>query len=199
MKSYYKKKVIEAGCDEAGRGCIAGPVFAAAVILPADLKIEGLNDSKLLSAKERSRLRIEIEKKAIAWSVAKCSEDEIFKHNILRASLMAMHKALRGMSVYPEFILVDGNRFVPFDEVEHLCVIKGDSKFTSIAAASVLCKFYRDEYMLALHEKYPVYNWSKNKGYPTIEHRKAISTYGSCEYHRKGFRLLSENPVKKLF
>lgn len=189
LKTRMKPDSIEAGCDEAGRGCLAGPVFAAAVILPSDFDCKELNDSKQLSEKQRNRLRYIIEEKAICYSVASCSPEEIDKLNILWASVDAMHKALSSLSVQPEHIIVDGNRFHSYNEIEYTCVVKGDSKFQSIAAASILAKTYRDEYMKQLGQHYPEYEWSKNKGYPTKKHREAIKLYGVTEHHRKSFNL----------
>ncbi len=181
---------IEAGCDEAGRGCLAGPVFAAAVILPPDFRCEALNDSKQLSEKERCLLRPIIEQNALCYAVEMCSPEEIDEINILWASVKAMHKALAKLTVKPEHILVDGNRFRPFEDVPHTLVVKGDGKYMSIAAASVLAKTYRDEYMQTLHNQFPVYDWTKNKGYPTKNHRDAIKKHGITEYHRKSFNLV---------
>lgn len=181
---------LEAGCDEAGRGCLAGPVFAAAVILPDDFACDGLNDSKQLSEKERDALRVIIEEKALSYAVRTCSPQEIDEMNILWASVEAMHRALAHLTVPPEHILVDGNRFRPFGDLPHTCVIKGDAKFRSIAAASILAKTYRDEYMRKLHENYPWYGWDRNKGYPTKEHREAIRQHGATPHHRKSFRLI---------
>lgn len=181
---------IEAGCDEAGRGCLAGPVFAAAVILPPDFKCEALNDSKQLSEKERNRLRPEIEQNALCFAVEMCSPEEIDEINILWASVKAMHKALAKLTIKPEHILVDGNRFRPFEDITHTLVVKGDGKYLSIAAASVLAKTYRDEYMQHLHNEFPAYDWAKNKGYPTKNHREAIKKHGITEYHRKSFNLV---------
>ena len=183
---------LEAGCDEAGRGCLAGPVFAAAVILPDDFRCDGLNDSKQLSEKERAALRIIIEENALSYAVGICSPAEIDEINILWASLKAMHKALDKLSVLPEHVLVDGNRFRPFGSIPYTCVVKGDAKYRSIAAASILAKTYRDEYMQHLHETYPVYDWSRNKGYPTKVHRDAIAQFGITPHHRKSFRLTEQ-------
>lgn len=180
---------IEAGCDEAGRGCLAGPVYAAAVILPPDFSHPLLNDSKKLSATQREGLRTEIEKKAVAWSVASVCNDEIDKINILWASIKAMHLALLGLKVRPELILVDGNRFKPFENIPHQCIVKGDALYSSIAAASILAKTYRDDHMMELHNRHPHYGWDKNKGYPTQEHRSAIAEHGITTYHRKSFNL----------
>lgn len=180
---------LEAGCDEAGRGCLAGPVFAAAVILPDDFQCDGLNDSKQLSEKERAELRIIIEENALCYAVESCSSEEIDEINILWASVKAMHRALTCLSTSPEHILVDGNRFRPFGSIPHTCVVKGDAKYRSIAAASILAKTYRDEYMQKLHETYPAYDWSHNKGYPTKTHREALAQYGITPHHRKSFNL----------
>lgn len=189
LKPYMYHNLTEAGCDEAGRGCLAGPVFAAAVILPKNFRHPVLNDSKQLSAKIREELRHEIISTALAWSVAQVGNNEIDEMNILRASIKAMHLALDGLSRKPQFILVDGNRFFPYKEIDHKTVIKGDSIYFSIAAASVLAKTYRDEYMDTLDQEYPQYGWRKNKGYATAAHRKAIEKYGITPYHRKSFTL----------
>lgn len=183
-------EVIEAGCDEAGRGCLAGPVFAAAVVLPPDFNSDVLNDSKKLTSKIRNELRPVIEDQALSFAVAMCTPEEIDKLNILWASVEAMHKALRKLTVDPGHILVDGNRFIQYENVPHTCVVGGDAKYMSIAAASVLAKTYRDEYMLSLHEKHPQYDWANNKGYPTKKHREAIKKYGITPYHRKSFNLI---------
>lgn len=183
---------LEAGCDEAGRGCLAGPVFAAAVILPEDFHYEGLNDSKQLSEKERGELRPIIEENALCYAVESCSPEEIDEMNILWASVKAMHRALARLDILPEHILVDGNRFRPFGNISHTCVIRGDAKYRSIAAASILAKTYRDEYMQQLHEIHSVYDWYRNKGYPTKAHREAIREYGVTPYHRKSFRLTEQ-------
>lgn len=182
--------IVEAGCDEAGRGCLSGPVFAAAVILPSNFECEPLNDSKLLSEKTRNELRIIIENEALTFAVASCSPKEIDEINILWASVKAMHRAIAKLQLTPQHILVDGNRFKPYKDIPHTCVVKGDSKFMSIAAASILAKTYRDEYMKKLHHKFPDYGWDKNKGYPTREHRLAIESCGVTPYHRKSFNLL---------
>ncbi len=179
---------LEAGCDEAGRGCLAGPVCAAAVILKPGSRIEGLNDSKKLTEKQRDNLRTVIEKEALAWAVAMIWQHEIDEINILNASIKAMHQALAELKTSPEFILVDGNRFKPFKDIPYQTIIKGDGKFLSIAAASILAKTHRDEYMLNIHNAFPVYNWKKNKGYPTPEHRSAIGLHGRCEHHRQSFK-----------
>lgn len=181
---------IEAGCDEAGRGCLAGPVFAAAVILPDGFSNELLNDSKQLSEKQRARLRTVIENEALAWAVASVNNREIDQINILNASILAMHRALDQLKVRPEHIIVDGNRFKPYRTIPHLCIVKGDGKYMSIAAASILAKTHRDEYMEKLHRQFPHYNWKKNKGYPTKEHRQGIAEYGTTDFHRMSFNLL---------
>jgi ribonuclease HII len=188
---------IEAGCDEAGRGCLSGAVFAAAVILPQDYHHPLLNDSKQLSEKQRYALRPIIEQDAIAWAVGIVTPQEIDEINILNASILAMHRAVEQLSHTPQHLLIDGNRFKPYTGIPHTCVVKGDGKYLSIAAASVLAKTYRDDYMLQLHEQYPLYGWDKNKGYPTKEHRHAIERYGTTPYHRQTFRLT--DPQLKLF
>jgi ribonuclease HII len=188
---------IEAGCDEAGRGCLSGAVFAAAVILPQDYYHPLLNDSKQLSEKQRYTLRPIIEQEAIAWAVGIVTPQEIDKINILNASILAMHRAVEQLSVAPQHLLIDGNRFKPYKDIPHTCVVKGDGKFLSIAAASILAKTYRDDYMLQLHEQHPQYGWDRNKGYPTKEHRYAIEQYGATPYHRQSFRLT--DPQLKLF
>lgn len=191
LKAYFNN-VMEAGTDEAGRGCLAGPVTAAAILLPPDFKNDILNDSKQLSEKNRKLLRLLLEKKALSFGVAHIYPEEIDKINILNASILAMHKSLRQLEPTPKFIIVDGNRFKPFENIGHECIIKGDGKYLSIAAASVLAKTYRDDYMAKLHVEYPMYNWKQNKGYPTKEHREAIRKYGITKYHRKSFRQLPE-------
>lgn len=185
----YDRERIEAGCDEAGRGCLAGPVFAAAVILPDDFSNELLNDSKQLSEKQRDRLRPIIEKEALAWAVASLDNHEIDEINILNASIAAMQKALDQLAVRPGHLIIDGNRFKKYRDIDHLCIVKGDAKYMSIAAASVLAKTHRDEYMEKLHLQFPVYNWKQNKGYPTQEHRDKIKQYGITDFHRKSFNL----------
>lgn len=187
LKSSYTDHLVEAGCDEAGRGCLAGPVFAAAVIFPKDFSHPGLNDSKQLSASQRESLRISIETEALAWAVAMVDNHEIDQINILKASILAMHKALDQLLTRPQLILVDGNRFKAYHEIPHQCIVKGDSKFMSIAAASILAKTYRDDYMMQLHDTYPYFGWDRNKGYPTLEHRKAILKLGLTPYHRETF------------
>lgn len=190
LKSYLYYNMVEAGCDEAGRGCLAGPVVAAAVILPKKFKHPVLNDSKKLSAKQRYLLRNEIISAAVAWKVAFINNREIDELNILRASVKAMHLAVEGLEKRPEFLLVDGNVFFPFGNIRHQTIVRGDGIYFSIAAASVLAKTFRDEYMEKIHEEYPDYNWAKNKGYPTSFHREAIIKHGISPYHRKSFHLL---------
>lgn len=192
MELQFEKIKIEAGCDEAGRGCLAGPVFAAAVIIDTDFDNEKIKDSKQISESVRIELRKYIEANAKSWSVAYVEPVKIDEINILNASILAMHLALDGLKIGPEHIIVDGNRFKPYNDIPHQCIIKGDAKFQNIAAASILAKTYRDEYMEKIGLDFPVYNWKKNKGYPTKEHRKAIQQYGSCIHHRKTFRLLPE-------
>lgn len=182
--------LLEAGCDEAGRGCLAGPVFAAAVILPPDFYHPLLNDSKQVSEATRNELRNVIEKEAIAFGVSRIDNNEIDKINILKASFKAMHLAIGKLKRKPELLLIDGNRFIEYKEVKHHCIIKGDATYSSIAAASILAKTYRDEYMLKLHKKFPCYKWNENKGYGTLAHRKAIEQNGISKYHRRSFRLL---------
>lgn len=184
--------ILEAGCDEAGRGCLAGPVFAAAVILPGNFISGILNDSKQLTEKQRYHLRDVIQAEAIDWAVGICDQYEIDKINILNASILAMHRALSQLKIQPQHILVDGNRFKPFGRIPHTCFVKGDGRFFSIAAASVLAKTCRDDYMLKIHADFPRYGWDSNKGYPTADHRKAITLYGSTEHHRKSFRLTDD-------
>ncbi len=186
LNNYFVDK-IEAGCDEAGRGCLAGPVFAAAVVLPPDFKNELLNDSKKLSEKKRVALREIIQKEALAWAVAKVDAPEIDKINILNASFLAMHRAIEQLTVTPEHLLIDGNRFKSFKDIPHHCIVKGDGKYLSIAAASVLAKTYRDDFMQNIHNEYPNYAWNKNKGYPTMQHKLAIQKYGFTPWHRKSF------------
>ena len=188
----YKSSAIEAGCDEAGRGCLAGPVFAAAVILPDDFSNKLLNDSKQLSEKQRATLRPLIEQEALDWAVASVNNHEIDRINILNASILAMHRALDQLRLRPEHIIVDGNRFKMYQDIPSLCIVKGDGKYMSIAAASVLAKTHRDEYMENLHEQFPVYNWKRNKGYPTKEHRQGIADHGITDFHRKSFTLLQQ-------
>ena len=197
LESYLYKDQIEAGCDEAGRGCLAGSVFAAAVILPKDFKNELLNDSKQLSESKRYALRPVIEREALAWAVGVVTAGEIDTINILKASFLAMHRAVAKLSVLPESLLIDGNRFTPYPDIPHTCIVKGDGKYLSIAAASVLAKTYRDDYMLQLADEFPEYGWAQNKGYPTRAHREAISKYGITPYHRKTFTLLPEQLTLK--
>ena len=190
LKSAYYTDKVEAGCDEAGRGCLAGSVYAAAVILPPDYKNELLNDSKQLSERKRYLLRSIIENDAVAWAVGVVTAEEIDKINILNASILAMHRALDALKVQPEAIIVDGNRFKPYNDVPYTTIVKGDGKYLSMAAASILAKTYRDDYMKTIAEEYPQYDWKSNKGYPTNKHRAAIKKYGISPYHRKSFTLL---------
>ena len=192
LKLRYQKKLIEAGCDEAGRGCLAGPVFAASVILPLDFEHPDLNDSKQLSENKRDELRLFIEKHALGFAVASCSAAEIDEINILKASFLAMHRAIDQLKQRPELLLIDGNRFTTYQDIPHHCIIKGDSKFQSIAAASILAKTYRDEYMLQIAEDFPAFRWERNKGYPTKAHRDAIAKHGSTPHHRMSFTLLPQ-------
>jgi ribonuclease HII len=187
---YYNKKLIEAGCDEAGRGCYAGAVFAAAVILPKNFKNNLLNDSKKLKEKDRNELRVIIEQEAISWAVAKVCEQEIDETNILKASIKAMHLAIKDLKISPAFLLIDGNRFYPYKEIPHQTIVKGDGKYLSIAAASILAKTHRDEYVTKIHLEFPEYDWIHNKTYGTLKHRNAIAKYGLCTYHRKSFKIL---------
>ena len=195
LKPFYQEKLLEAGCDEAGRGCYAGPVFAAAVILPKDFRHPLLNDSKQLSEKHRDALRPVIEKEAIAFAVASVSNEEIDQINILKASFKAMHLALDNFKKKPQLLIIDGNRFIPYKKIPHKSFVKGDGRFASIAAASILAKTYRDEFMYQLHRQFPQYGWDKNKGYGTLVHRKAIEEFGLCKFHRKSFRLTAEQPA----
>ncbi len=192
LKPFYQELHPEAGCDEAGRGCLAGPVYAAAVILPADFSDPVLNDSKQLKEKTRYALREMIQKVAISWAVAKIDAEEIDQINILNASIKAMHLSLDQLKKKPSFIIVDGNRFKPYKKIPHATIIKGDGQYFSIAAASILAKTYRDDFMLEHHEKYPQYNWKKNKGYGTLDHRKAIAAFGRCSLHRESFQLKND-------
>ena len=190
---YYKEGVIEAGCDEAGRGCLAGSVYAAAVILPADYHNDLLNDSKQLTAKQRYQLREEIERDAVAWALGIVTAKEIDEMNILRASITAMHRAIDGLKVRPQHLIIDGNRFMPYKREETIpfaTIVKGDGKYLSIAAASILAKTYRDDYMKKLHQEFPFYGWDHNAGYPTKEHRQGIENHGTTPYHRMTFNLL---------
>ena len=192
LKSHYFTDLIEAGCDEAGRGCLAGSVFAAAVILPVDYENALLNDSKKLTEKQRYALRTQIETDALAWAVGEVTADEIDKINILNASILAMHRALDGLKIRPQAIIVDGNRFKPYGTLPHETIVKGDAKFLSIAAASILAKTYRDDYMNNLALQHPVYQWDVNKGYPTKAHRAAIEEHGISPFHRKTFKGVKE-------
>lgn len=199
LAPFLSEYLIEAGCDEAGRGCLAGPVFAAAVILPKDFTHPLLNDSKQLSEKKRYAAREIVEKEALAWAVAQVDPAEIDEINILRASFLAMHRALDQLKMRPEQLLIDGNRFHPYREIPHHTIIKGDGKYLSIAAASILAKTYRDDYMLRIHEDFPHYRWDSNKGYPAKVHRAAIAEYGASPYHRMSFRLLPDSSQGSLF
>lgn len=192
---YLQENRIEAGCDEAGRGCLAGAVYAAAVILPSDFKNEMLNDSKQLTEKQRYVLRSVIEESALAWAVGIVSPEEIDQINILNASFLAMHRAIDQLKIRPEHLLIDGNRFNPYPNISHTTIVKGDGKYLSIAAASILAKTYRDDYMNQLHREYPVYDWDHNKGYPTKKHRAAIAEYGISPYHRKSYNLLGNGQL----
>jgi ribonuclease HII len=192
LQAYYQEHLLEAGCDEAGRGCYAGPVFAAAVILPRDFSHPLLNDSKKLSEKLRFELRAVIKEKALAYAVAQIDNEEIDRINILKASFKAMHQALDALAIRPGMLLIDGNRFVPYKKIPHTCIIKGDGLYASIAAASILAKTYRDEYMQQLHKEFPQYHWNRNKGYGTADHRESLIHHGLCKYHRKSFRLLPD-------
>jgi len=195
LKTYFQQELTEAGCDEAGRGCYAGPVFAAAVILPEDFYHPLLNDSKQVKEKQRNELRKVIEENAIAFGVGMVSHTEIDQINILKSSFKAMHLAIDQLKIKPQFLLVDGNRFIPYKKIKHQCIVKGDAIYASIAAASILAKTYRDDWMMNLHNGFPQYNWKKNKGYGTAEHRKAIEEFGLCQYHRKSFNILP-NEIK---
>ena len=195
LQAYYQEELVEAGCDEAGRGCLAGPVFAAAVILPKDFRHPLLNDSKQLTEEERNELRPLIEQKSIAYAVADLCNRQVDKLNILRASFKSMHLAIKMLKPEPQLLLVDGNRFTPFKKIPHKCIIQGDALYSSIAAASILAKTYRDDYMQTLHKKFPQYNWAQNKGYATREHQAALEKYGPCKYHRRSFRLDYSAPL----
>ena len=196
LKNFFRDNTIEAGCDEAGRGCLAGPVFAAAVILPADFFHPLLNDSKQVTAEHRAELRVYIEEKAISYAVAKVDHEEIDKINILKASFKAMHLAVKKLKMKPQLLLIDGNRFTPYKKIPHECVIQGDGIYASIAAASILAKTYRDDFMIRLHKKFPKYGWNTNKAYATACHRKAIEEYGLTPYHRRSFQCF--NPQLEL-
>jgi ribonuclease HII len=195
LNPFYQDQLTEAGCDEAGRGCYAGPVFASAVILPRGFFHPVLNDSKQLTEEERNELRIVIEKEAVCFAVASISHTEIDRINILQASVKAMHVSVSRLRLRPELLLIDGNYFRKYKRIPHRCIIKGDGTYASIAAASILAKTYRDEHMKKLHEEFPQYNWASNKGYGTPEHRKALEEHGMCKYHRKSWRLFNEQPV----
>lgn len=190
LKKKHTEHLLEAGCDEAGRGCLSGSVFAAAVVLPSDFENEILNDSKQLNERQRYLLRDIIIDKAVAWAVGEVLAEEIDKINILKASFLAMHRAIEQLKVQPEYLLIDGNRFTPYSNIPHTCIVKGDSIYQSIAAASILAKTFRDDYMNKIDSEFPCYEWRKNKGYPTKKHRQAIVEYGTCVYHRQSFNLL---------
>lgn len=194
LKAFQREGVVEAGCDEAGRGCLAGDVYAAAVILPPGFTNELLNDSKQLTETQRYQLREVIEREAVAWAVGIVTAAEIDRMNILRASILAMHRAVDGLKVRPEHLLIDGNKFTPYKGITHNTVVKGDATYMSIAAASILAKTYRDDYMLRIAKEYPMYDWQSNKGYPTAKHRAAIREYGTTPHHRMTFNLLGEEP-----
>ena len=195
---YLKEGVVEAGCDEAGRGCLAGPVYAAAVILPPDYHNDQLNDSKQLTEKRRYALREMIERDALAWAVGIVDNQEIDQINILRASILAMHRAIDQLKIRPQSLIIDGNRFYSYHDVPHTTIVKGDGKYLSIAAASILAKTYRDDFMMQIHAEYPQYHWNSNKGYPAKAHRDAIRQFGTTPYHRLTFNLLGENPQMEL-
>ena len=190
LKSYFQNKIHEAGCDEVGRGCIAGPVVAAAVILPKGYKNDDIKDSKMISPKKRRLLDLEIKKNALAWSIGLVNNKQIDKINILNSSILAIHKAIKKLKIRPNFIIIDGNQFKPFKDIPYKCIIKGDNKFLSIAAASIIAKNYRDKLMTKLSKKYDMYSWETNYGYPTLKHKEAIQSYGITEYHRKSFKLI---------
>ena len=192
LKSNYSGEILEAGTDEAGRGCLCGPVVAAAVILPENFEHPFLNDSKQLSEKQRKELKPFIEKHAVAFGVSFVDEKEVDAINVLQASITGMHRSIKQLKIQPKFIIVDGNKFKAYKEISHQTIVKGDAKYLSIASASVLAKTYRDEFMEKIHQEYPMYNWKQNKGYPTVEHREAIRKYGVTKYHRMSFRLLPE-------
>lgn len=199
LQPYLHEELIEAGCDEAGRGCLAGAVYAAAVVLPKDFRNELLNDSKQLTEKQRYALREVIEREALAWAIGIVTPEEIDKINILKASFLAMHRAIDALKVRPQHLLIDGNRFTKYAGIPHTTVVKGDGKYLSIAAASILAKTYRDDYMNRLHEEYPLYDWHSNKGYPTKKHREAIRLHGVTPYHRLTFNLLGEPQLELPF
>ena len=199
LESHYYKDMIEAGCDEAGRGCLAGSVYAAAVILPPNYQNADLNDSKKLTDKKRKALREQIERDAVAWAVGVVTPEEIDQINILNASFLAMHRALDQLKVRPEAVIVDGNRFKPYQDLPYTTIVKGDGKYLAIAAASILAKTYRDDYMDALAEEYPQYDWKSNKGYPTKKHRAAIKEFGTTPYHRMSYNLLGTGELSLEF
>lgn len=199
LAPFLDEHLLEAGCDEAGRGCLAGPVFAAAVIMPKDFNHPLLNDSKQLSEKKRYAAREIVEQEAIAWAVAQVDPAEIDQLNILRSSFVCMHRALDQLKTRPEQLLIDGNRFIPYGDIPYHTIVKGDGKYIAIAAASILAKTYRDDYMLRIHEDYPHYLWNSNKGYPAKAHRAAIAKHGACEHHRRSFRLLPDTVQGTLF
>ena len=190
LKSYFQNKIYEAGCDEVGRGCIAGPVVAAAVILPKDYTNNDIKDSKMISPKKRKLLDLEIKKNTLAWSIGLVNNKQIDKINILNSSILAIHKAIKKLKITPGFIIIDGNQFKPFKNIPYKCIIKGDNKFLSIAAASIIAKNYRDKLMTNLSKKHKMYSWETNYGYPTLKHKKAIQTNGITKYHRKSFKLI---------
>lgn len=199
LKSFLREGVVEAGCDEAGRGCLAGPVFAAAVILSPDFQHPLLDDSKKMTEAQRLEARQIIEEQALAWAVASVSPREIDQINILNASFLAMHRALDQLTTRPAALLIDGNRFKPYRDIRFDCIIQGDGQYLSIAAASILAKTYRDDYMMQIGREYPQYDWAKNKGYPTVAHRRAIQLHGASPHHRRSFRLLPEGKQGRLF
>ena len=199
LQPFFNENLIEAGCDEAGRGCLAGPVFAAAVILPRDFSHPLINDSKKLSEHQRVEARVIVQQAAMAWAVAFLTPEEIDHHNILRASFLAMHRAIDQLAVRPESLLIDGNRFIPYQDLPFHCMIKGDGKYASIAAASILAKTFRDEYMTGLSADFPHYGWAQNKGYPTEVHREAIRIHRPCIHQRRSFRLLPDAVQGNLF
>lgn len=199
LKAHLHPDTIEAGCDEAGRGCLAGDVYAAAVILPPDFENELLNDSKKLTEAKRYKLREIIEREALSWAVSIVTAEEIDKINILRASILAMHRAVDKLKIRPQHLLIDGNKFTPYPNIPHTTVVKGDATYMNIAAASILAKTYRDDYMLAIAKEYPQYDWESNKGYPTEKHRAAIREFGTTPYHRMSYNLLGEEPKQLSF
>jgi ribonuclease HII len=195
LKACLNTNVVEAGCDEAGRGCLAGPVFAAAVILPPDFTHDELNDSKQITQKKRLEIRQVVEENALAWAVASVDHHEVDRLNIYKAAMKAMHLAINKLNVVPQHLIIDGNRFIPYPEISHTCVVKGDGKYASIAAASILAKTYRDEYMEKIHQEYPQYNWCRNMGYATKDHKLALKEFGATPYHRRSFNLI-DNQIK---